>query len=292
VLSVSRGKAEPYLPHPAWDKVERIALQRDREDPTGDFARGIARLEPEAVIDLICYTPEAARRLVDSLRGCVRRFLHCGTIWVHGYNVTVPVTEDQPRKPIDDYGVRKAAIETYLLEEAGRNNFPAAVIHPGHIVGQGWPPLNPQGHLSPWVFERLARGEELALPHLGLETFHHVHAADLAQGFVRALENWGSAAGRSFHIVSEAALTLRGYAEGVASWFGREARLTFVAWEDWRRTISEDEAARALRHITHSSNCSIARARKLLGYEPQYTSLEAVRDSVNWLIERGKIKTT
>jgi nucleoside-diphosphate-sugar epimerase len=40
-------------------------------------------------------------------------------------------------------------------------------------------------------------------------------------------------------------------------------------------------------HIAHSPNCSIAKARTLLGYEPRYTSLQAVREAVDWLIEQG-----
>ena len=104
--------------------------------------------------------------------------------------------------------------------------------------GKGWPPLNPQGHFSLWVFEKLARGEEIALPHLGLATFHRVHADSVARGFQRALENWDHAAGQSFHIVSDWAVTQRGYAETVAYWFGKEARLCFLPWEEIRRTVT------------------------------------------------------
>jgi nucleoside-diphosphate-sugar epimerase len=289
VVCVSRRQREPYSQHPAWELVEHVNIDRRVEEAAGNFGRRIAELRPEALIDITCYTIESTRQLVEALRGVVGRFLHCGTIWVHGFNVTVPTTEDQPRKPLEEYGVRKAAIEAYLLEEARGNNFPASVIHPGHIVGEGWPPLNPQGHFSPWVFERLVRGEELALPHLGFATFHHVHADDVAKGFMRALENWHNAVGQCFHIVSEAAVTQRGYAEAVASWFGREARLCWMPWEEWRTTVSEEEAVQASRHTQHSSHCSIAKARKLLGYEPRYTSLQAVRESVEWLIRRGKI---
>lgn len=289
VTCVSRGLRSPYAPHPAWELVKRVAMDREKEEASGDFGRRIAQLEPEAVIDITCYRLESARQLVDGLRGLAARLLHCGTIWVHGYNVTVPTTEDQPRRPLEEYGARKAAIEACLLEEARGNRSPATVIHPGHMVGEGWAPLNPQGHFSPWVFEKLARGEELTLPYLGLATFHHVHADDVAQGFMRALENWDNAAGQSFHVVSEAAVTQRGYAEAVASWFGKEARLSFLPWDEWRRTVNEQEAFQSWRHIAHSSHCSIAKARKLLGYEPRYTSFQAVRESVDWLVREGKI---
>ncbi len=291
VTCVSRGLRDPYAPHPAWKRVTRAAMDRAAEEAAGQFGHRIAELAPEAVIDITCYRLESARQLVDGLRGRVERFLHCGTIWVHGFNVTVPTVEEQPRRPLEEYGERKAAIEAYLLEEARGNGFPAAVIHPGHIVGEGWPPLNPQGHFSLWVFEKLARGEEIALPHLGLATFHHVHADDVAQGFQRALENWDHAAGQSFHIVSEAAVTQRGYAETVAYWFGKEARLCFLPWEEWRRTVTEQEAFQSWRHVTHSSHCSIAKARRLLGYEPRYTSFQAVREAVEWLARQGKMAT-
>jgi len=289
VVSVSRGLRAPYTPHPAWEEVEMVSVDRSAEEAARTFAGSIAALKPDAVIDITCYAPESARHLVDGLRGVVGRFLHCGTIWVHGYNITVPTAENQPRVPIEEYGSRKAAIEGYLLEEARLGNFPAAVIHPGHIVGLGWPPLNPQGHFGPWVFERLARGEELALPHLGLATFHHVHAGDVAQGFMCAMEKWDHAVGESFHVVAENAVTQRGYAEAAASWFGREANLRFLPWDEWSRTVSEDEAALSLRHIRHSSHCSIAKARRLLGYEPRYTAFEATRESVDWLIRQEQI---
>ncbi len=59
--------------------------------------------------------------------------------------------------------------------------------HPGHIVGPGWIPINPAGHLNPEVFTRLAHGQEVVLPNLGMETLHHVHADDVAQSFTAAM---------------------------------------------------------------------------------------------------------
>jgi nucleoside-diphosphate-sugar epimerase len=62
----------------------------------------------------------------------VQHFLHTGTIWVHGPSVAVPTTEMQPRKPFGEYGIQKAAIEAYLINEARRNGFPVTIVHPGH----------------------------------------------------------------------------------------------------------------------------------------------------------------
>ena len=52
------------------------------------------------------------------------------------------------------------------------------------------------------------------------------------------MANRSTALGESFHAVADGALTLRGYAEGVARWFGREANLVFLPWERWRETVT------------------------------------------------------
>jgi nucleoside-diphosphate-sugar epimerase len=91
--------------------------------------------------------------------------------------------------------------------------------------------------------------------------------------------------GESFHVVSPQALTLRGYAEAMARWFGQEPRLDYLPWDAWQQGVSPEEAQATWDHIAHSPNCSIAKAQRLLGYQPRYTSLQAVQEAVNWLIE-------
>jgi nucleoside-diphosphate-sugar epimerase len=290
VSCVSRGLRQPYHDHPAWRHVARLEVDRREEETGGNFGEWIARLDADAVVDLTCYTPESARQLVSSLRGAVGHLLHCGTIWVHGPSVQVPTTEDAPRHPFGDYGCRKATIEAYLLSEARRSQFPVTILHPGHLVGPGWPPINPAGNFNPQVFSDLAAGAEVLLPNLGMETVHHVHADDVAQAFVKAISHRSMALGESFHVVSPAALTLRGYAQAMAEWFGVPARLRFVPWEEWRKHFSEKDATVTWDHITHSPNCSIQKAQRLLGYEPRYSSLEAVRESVAWLVKSGTVK--
>lgn len=289
VICITRGQRDPYHPHAAWKQVRQVQLDRGAEEAAGTFGARVRDLRPDIVIDMICFKLDSAQQLVEALRGRVQHFLHCGTIWVHGPSAQVPTTELQPRRPFGDYGIQKAAIEAYLLSEARAGGFPATVLHPGHIVGAGWAPLNPAGHFNPQVFERIARGEELALPNLGQETVHHVHADDVAQAFMGAIANWSRAAGESFHVVSAQALSLRGYAEAMYAWFGRPARLAFLPWEEWRKTVSEGEAAATWDHIAHSPNASIAKAERLLGYQPRYSSLQAVQESVSWLMDNGVV---
>jgi nucleoside-diphosphate-sugar epimerase len=289
VVNVSRGQREPYQPHAAWKSVKQVAVDKDAEEAAGIFGQRILELQPDIVMDMICFSLASAQQLVEALRGHVQHLLHCGTIWTHGPSAVVPTIEDQPKHPFGEYGIQKAAIESYLLDQGRRHGFPATLLHPGHIVGPGWSPLNPSGNFNVEVFSRLARGEELTLPNLGLETVHHVHADDVAQSFMQAMVNRSIAVGESFHVVSPAAVTLRGYAEAMAAWFGQPARLKFLGWEEWRKTVSEEDANSTWDHIARSPNCSIAKAQRMIGYQPRYSSLQSVQESVRWLVDNGKV---
>jgi nucleoside-diphosphate-sugar epimerase len=287
VIAVSRGDREPYHEAVEWRSVQRVRADRAAEEDAGTFGKRIADLQPDAVVDLICFTPESAQHLIDAFGPARPLLLHCGTIWVHGRSARVPVTEDEPRTGFGEYGSNKVAIEALLHREALAGGVPSVVLHPGHICGPGWPVITPAGNFDADVWRRLAVGEPVALPALGLGVLNHVHADDVAQGFERALTR-PAAIGASFHVVAEQAMTCRGLAEGVAAWFGREAVLDLVEWDEFERRVAAEQAAMTRDHIDRSITASIERARSILGYAPRYTSLEALRESLRWLVGHGQ----
>jgi nucleoside-diphosphate-sugar epimerase len=174
------------------------------------------------------------------------------------------------------------------LAEA-KKGFPATVFRPGHIVGPGWVPLDPAGHFTIETFSLIKRGDELAIPNFGLETVHHVHAEDVAQVAAKAIANREAAIGQAFNAVSPQALNLRGYAEAMYRWFGHEPRIKYMPFDEWKKTQTEKDAQATWEHIARSPAHSIEKARRLLGYEPKWSSLEAVKESVTWLIQNGKV---
>jgi nucleoside-diphosphate-sugar epimerase len=287
VVALSRGARDPYVAAPEWRSVQRVAADREAEDAAGDFGERIAALAADAVVDLLCFTPESARQLVDALRPTRPLLVHCGSIWVHGPVARVPVTEDEPRTAYGEYGTGKVAIEALLHRETVAGGVPSVVLHPGHISGP-WPSITPAGNLDLDVWERLATGEPLALPDLGLGVLHHVHADDVAQAFERALTR-PAAIGSSFHVVAEHAMTLRGLAAGVAGWFGREPVIDLVDWTDFERRVGTEHAEMTREHVARSIAASIDRARDVLGYQPRHSSLDALHESLRWLAANGHV---
>jgi len=270
---------QPYQPSPEWNSVRQVVMDRAALEANGTFGENIRSLEPDAVIDLICFTMESASHLVDALRGRVALFAHCGTLWVHGAPQSRPYDETAKREPFGEYGIRKAEIEKFLLDESVRG-FPATVLHPGHITGPGWTPVNPAGNLDVAVFDRLASGEIVSIPDDGLATLQHVHADDVAQAFELVIDRPDDAIGESFHVAAREPVTMRDYARAVASWHDRDAKLEFLPWDEWKTTVSERDAAITLDHIMHSPCASIGKAHRILGFAPRFSAVDAARDAL------------
>ncbi len=279
VTAVSRGARAPYHDSAEWSVVRRLEIDRAAAEEAGTFGDSIAALLPDVVVDLICFDVGSAGHLVDALRGKVEHFLHCGTLWVHGIPNARPYDETAVREPFGAYGVRKAEIERFLLEEV-KLGFPATILHPGHITGPGWNPINPAGNLDRAVFDLLARGDVVNLPDDGSATLQHVHADDVALAFQLAIEQPEESIGEAFHVAALEPVTLRDYASAAASWFGMRPNLVFLPWDEWAATVTEYDAALTRDHVLHSPHASIAKARRLLGFSPAYTASEAARDAV------------
>jgi len=290
VKVVARNPSPQYTdPRLGWSTVGWIVADRAAEERDGTWKTRMESLDADVVIDLICYTPEQNRIMVEAFEGRIRHFLHCGTIWAYGPPDRTPYSESNPRKPITDYGKNKATIEADLTDRYRTTGFPATIIHPGHISGRRWLPIDPQGTRNGvGVYRKLAHGETVHLPQFGRETLHHVHADDLAQLFESAMIHRQVSLGESFSGVAPFAMSLVACCGFVARLFGREPRIEFAAHEEMERVLG---AAWGITkdHIDHSPCCSIEKAQRLLGYCPRYTTEQIYVECLEHLLERGQL---
>jgi nucleoside-diphosphate-sugar epimerase len=287
VINVSRGDSKPFISHGCWDSVKQVYL--DRNDP--EFPQKIAALKPDIVVDKICFKESDMSALIVALEGQVEHYLVTGSVWCHGTSSVVPNTEEEDLNPFGEYGIEKLKMTRTLKRKYALSHFPGTIIHPGHIVGPGHPPINPQANQNPKVFEALIHGEPVTIPNFGMETVHHVHATDVAGIFRAAIRAGSPSYGQSFHAVSTGAVTLRGYAKEVASWFGKEANLVFKPFDEFRNDVTETDANATYEHILRSSNHSMEKAKRLLGFTPSYSSFEAVKESLDWMISHGVVES-
>lgn len=278
VVCIARGASAPYVADPAWDQVEFCHADREAQDRAGTFGALVAGFHADAVIDLVCFTPDSARHLLAALAGSAAHLLHCGSAWVYGPRTGALHDETAPRAPHGVYAEWKAQIEALLLAQ---DAVAATVIHPGQIAGRYWWPVNPCGHLHPGVPARLARGEPLALPDGGGATLHFAHAADIADAFLRALDARGIARGHCFNVASPRPVTLREYAQAVAQWHGRQWQ---PAEGDWRQYYSPQEAQFAEYFVKYNTGCASRKAERMLGWRAGHDGLEAAGEGILHLL--------
>jgi UDP-glucose 4-epimerase len=146
----------------------------------------------------------AAIALLDAvMESRVRKFIFSSTCAVYGNPVKVPITEDNPRQPVNPYGATKLAFEN-ALEAYGRayglkyvsfRYFNAAGADEGGTIGEMH---QPETHLIPLVFEAI-QGRRAALEIFGDDyptkdgtcIRDYIHVNDLAEAHVSGLEHLG-----------------------------------------------------------------------------------------------------
>jgi 2'-hydroxyisoflavone reductase len=127
------------------------------------FALG--RREFDAVVDVACYDPAAARLSADALKGRVGRYVFVSTVSVYASAGTTeaqledsPLAELKPdvKDPLENYGANKALCEAIIREVYGER---ALIGRPGLITG----PHDPTDRFPYWP-RRIARGGRVLAP--------------------------------------------------------------------------------------------------------------------------------
>ncbi len=290
VVCVTRGNSRPYVSDSAWSAIQDVTLDCHT---CPDFAARIAAIDADGVVDLLSFTVEEVRQLVEALRPTrLTHYLFCSSLWEHGRAEILPWRPDDLRKaPLEDYGKNKFACELYLKDEWRRHRFPATIVMPGHISGPAWTIINPWGNTTPRVFQEIADDRKIYLPHFGMETLNHVHGKDVAQLFCCAVEQRNAALGEAFHAVTGEAITLYGYAKHAYEFFGHEPDIGFLPWKEWCEYVGDQEQTDCTyAHIARSGLASIEKETRLLGYRPQFSILETIDQALNGYLERGIVK--
>ncbi len=295
VAAVSRGNRKPYTADmPEWDKVKSISCDIHNPNEHKSLMEFISDTEPDVIYDITSFTKEDAEKICNPILSKPSfaskvKLIMTGSIWVYDYKIVSPVTEDHPHNAEGNYGRGKTAIEEYLRRLSQKGMINTTILHPGHISGEGWYPINPQGNINTKVYSDIVAGREILLPDDGSATLHHVHAKDIAALVMACIANPDASCGEAFHATSKQALTLRGFAESLYEHFGNKPNIKYEPLQKFLELLSEGDAADSLSHISRSPCCSMEKAEKLLGFVPKHSSIDTVISALEYKIARGEL---
>jgi UDP-glucose-4-epimerase GalE len=225
--------------------------------------------------------------LLDALRRHgVKRFVFSSTCATYGIPQTVPLTEDEPQKPINPYGNGKLAVEFALADYAAAYGwgfaalryFNAAGASPEGTIGEDH---DPETHLIPLVLQAAA-GLRPAIQVFGTDyptpdgtcVRDYIHVDDLAEAHLLALEKLAPGVGLKLNLGTGRGYTVR--------------EVIRVAEEVTGRKVPVQESAR--RPGDPPVLVAAAdRARRELGWQPGYTELRPIVETAwNWHRKRPK----
>jgi UDP-glucose-4-epimerase GalE len=215
--------------------------------------------------------------LLDAVRRHgIKRFVFSSTCATYGVPHSVPITEDQPQKPINPYGNGKLATEFALSDYAAAYGwgfaalryFNAAGASPDGSIGEDH---DPETHLIPLVLQAAAGrrpavqvfGTDYATPD-GTCIRDYIHVDDLAEAHLLALEKLSPGVALKLNLG-----TGRGYSV-------RE--VIRVAEEVTGRKVPVAEVPRRAGDPPILV-AAADRARRELGWQPRYTELRPIVDT-------------
>jgi nucleoside-diphosphate-sugar epimerase len=274
VLNRGRNLKSRALP----DSV--TSLVGDISEP-GSVAAAIGDTQFDVVVNFLVYDTEGALRAIDTFRGRTRQYIHISTASLYRKPILqIPIVESTLRQnDFVSYSRRKIAAENTFMHAHDEERFPVTIVRPSHTYDEAGPPL-PGG----WtVFDRIARGAEIAVHGDGTSVWTLTHAADFAQGLVGLMGNQ-RAVGEAFHITSDDTYTWDQIYTLVGESLGVEARLVHIPSEffviaapewNWSELFMGD-----LGHSAIFDNSKIR--RHVPDFAPQRTFLRSVVEMASW----------
>ncbi len=235
------------------------------------------------------------RRLLEAAAAAgVGRFVHLSSVAAYGFDFPDGVDETHPLRPNGNHYVdTKVASEQVVLQAHAAAEIACSIVRPADVYGPG---------SRPWTVlpVEMIRAGRFLLPEGGEGIFSPVYVDNLVDG----LEAVGGREEASGHVF------ILGDGVGVSTneFFGHYTRMlgsgpirtlptplatagAALFGTALKALGRETEVSReTMRMLARRGTYSIAKARRLLGYEPKVDLPEGMQRTERWLADRGMLK--
>jgi nucleoside-diphosphate-sugar epimerase len=272
----------------AADVPDAHRITGDRTDFPAFEAQMAAAGPFDAVIDMVCFTPEEAESAIRTFRGRTAQFIFCSTVDVYAKPAsTYPITEDVERRPSPSfaYAHRKARCERLLEAAHARGDFALTMIRPAWTYGEGGALLHSFGW-GTYFLDRLVKGRPVIVHGDGTSFWVGCHRDDVARAFVAALGN-ARAFGKAYHVAGEEWMTWNAYHQAVAGVLGAPPPKLVHIPTDLLGLVVPRRAQWCVQNFHYNNLFDNTAARADLGFRYTIPLAEGARRVIDWLQARG-----
>lgn len=252
-----------------------------------EFEKQMAGLTFDAVIDMVAFAPENADSILRAFTGRVKHIVVCSTVCVYGGPMTkLPATDDEPHRPVGDYGKNKSKIESILLSANGKDGLHTTVLRPSFTTGEG---VTASGILfDDSLPNRLRQGLPVIIMDDGKAAWAIAHVSDVARAFVNSLLN-PKAYGQAYHLTSDEYTDWNGVFAEMAKAVGGNLNAAHIP-TDWLYAQAPHRAVGVKYIYQYPSIFDNSKAKRDLGFKTTVPLVETFRRQVAWMEKAGKLK--
>ena len=203
----------------------------------------------------------------------VEKVIFASSSSVYGDTPTLPKREDMPRIPISPYGVAKLACESYMQVYHHVYGLKTVSLRYFNVYGPRQRDSPYSGVIAIWL-GRIIRNEDLIIFGDGTNSRDFTYIKDVVKANLLAAQK--DVSGEIINIGANSPITLTELAK---------LMLTLTNREDLKITYTDPRPG----DILHSY-ADISKAKKLLGFEPEYDQEKGLRDYFKWYKEKYNIK--
>lgn len=265
---------------------EKITLIRGDTRNKNFLEETIKGFKPEVIIQLAHvaiaditkqYTEEATSSIINGTTNIldvitkhefVKKFIYISSSMIYGDFVDIPAPEDHPKRPKDVYGGMKLAGEEIVKTYSRRFGVNYIIIRPSAVYG--YTDIN--NRVSGLFINNALAGKPLILNRGGVEKLDFTYVKDLAKGIVLSCES---------NVINETFNMTRGEGRSIKE-FAEVLRDLIPSVKLEVKDVEQDRPLRGAMDIS--------KAKKLLGYNPQYSIEDGIKETLQLLGGLDRIK--
>ncbi len=204
--------------------------------------------------------------LVAARDAGVRRVVYAGSSSAYGDTPTLPKREDMPTRPLSPYALQKLVVEQYARMFTQLYGLETVTIRYFNVFGPRQDPSSPYSGVISLFSTALLEGRQPIIYGDGAQTRDFTYIANVVDGVLRACEA-PEANGEVINVATGSRISLNELLRVMNSLLGTDIGAVY------REPRAGD---------VRDSQADIAKARRLLGYEPIIGLEDGLRHTLDW----------